>query len=266
MKSRNVILIVSANLAALLLLAVLMPYPMVSPGKLIDAHAELAGDCFACHTAFIGSAPAKCIECHELEKIGLETTKGLIIGGEKKNVAFHQELIEADCIACHSDHKGVQAFRPISQFSHGLLERTAQERCDGCHTHPGDALHQRIEENCGECHSQEDWKPATFDHERHFRFDSDHTTECVTCHVDDNFGGYTCYGCHEHSRSEIREEHVEEGISDYENCAECHRSGDEDEAKELMRSRGPRSEIEGLRYGRRESEHDEHKKRDDDDD
>ena len=37
---------------------------------------------------------------------------------------------------------------------------------------------------------------------------------CVTCHVDNDYSNYTCYGCHEHSRSKIREEHVEEGIHD----------------------------------------------------
>ena len=42
---------------------------------------------------------------------------------------------------------------------------------------------------------------------------------------------YTCYGCHEHSRSKIREKHVEEGITDYENCIECHRHGEADEGK-----------------------------------
>ena len=51
------------------------------------------------------------------------------------------------------------------------------------------------------------------------------------------FVDYTCYGCHEHSRSKIREEHVEEGIRDYENCVEGHRSGDEDEAKRIWRSK-----------------------------
>ncbi len=40
---------------------------------------------------------------------------------------------------------------------------------------------------------------------------------------------YTCYGCHAHSRSGIREEHLEEGIYRYENCVECHRSGEAEE-------------------------------------
>jgi hypothetical protein len=55
--------------------------------------------------------------------------------------------------------------------------------------------------------------------------------------MDNDYASYTCYGCHEHSRSKIRAEHIEEGIRNYENCVECHRSGDEDEAEWLWRSR-----------------------------
>lgn len=39
------------------------------------------------------------------------------------------------------------------------------------------------------------------------------------------------------THKKIFEEHVEEGIRDYENCVECHRSGDEDEAKRIWRSK-----------------------------
>ena len=51
-----------------------------------------------------------------------------------------------------------------------------------------------------------------------------------------------CYGCHEHTPANIRAEHEEEGIRDFENCVECHRdpgvepkksgrSGDRDRGK-----------------------------------
>ena len=238
MKNNIAIFIVAANLAILVLLAIIFPHLMISPGKPIEAHAELATDCFACHTPFIGSRPTKCISCHTVAEIGLKTTKGLDIDKEDKNVAFHQKLAEEDCVACHSDHKGVQAFRPIGQFSHQLLEPAVEKQCDSCHIDPDDDLHRKIEGNCSSCHTQERWTPATFEHDEYFRFDRDHTTKCSTCHIDENYRDYTCYGCHEHSRSEIREEHVEEGIDDYENCAECHRSGDEDEAKRIWRSTG----------------------------
>jgi hypothetical protein len=178
-----------------------------------------------------------CISCHEVADIGLKTTKGVPIDREKKNVAFHQKLVEEDCVACHSDHRGVRAFRPIGQFSHELVQSDLQEQCDGCHSNPGDALHQKIKGNCSQCHTQRAWLPATFDHERCFRFDRHHDTDCVTCHVNNDYANYTCYGCHEHSRSRIREEHIEEGICDYENCVECHRSGDEHEAERNWRAK-----------------------------
>ncbi len=265
MKNKTVILIVAVNLAALVLLAIFSPHLMISPGKPIDAHAEFAANCFACHTPFIGSTPEKCIACHKVAEIGIKTTKGLAIDKEEKNVAFHQKLTEEDCVACHSDHKGVQAFRPIGQFSHQLLEPAVEKQCDSCHVNPNDALHQKIEGNCSSCHTQERWTPATFDHEKYFRFDRDHTTECSTCHMNDDYINYTCYGCHEHSRSKIREEHVEEGIFDYENCVECHRSGDEDEAEYLWRAKRMKQGI--FRGGRSfyRREHDEDHGRHDDD-
>lgn len=253
MKTNKVLLIVAGNLAILVALAIFAPHLMITPGKTIDAHATIAKDCFACHTPFLGSSPAKCITCHKVAEIGLKTTKGLPIAKEEKNVAFHQKLIEEDCVACHSDHKGVQAFRPIGQFSHELIQSDLQEQCDSCHSSPGDALHLKIKGNCAQCHTQEAWLPATFEHEKYFRFDRHHDTDCATCHVNNDYGSYTCYGCHEHSRSKIRAEHVEEGIYQYENCVECHRSGDEDEAERIWRSKrfessgsGP---LDANRYG-----------------
>lgn len=237
MKNKAIIVVVTLNLIALVLLSIFVPHRMISPGKTIDAHAEIATDCFACHTTFIGSRPAKCIACHKTEEIGLKTTKGLPIDTEKKNVVFHQKLIEDDCVACHSDHKGVKAFRPISQFSHGLLEPTLQKQCNSCHANPGDALHLKLKGNCAQCHTQDAWMPASLAHEKYFRFDRHHDTQCATCHINEDYSTYTCYGCHEHSRSKIRKEHFEEGIKNYEICVECHRSGDEDEAKRIWRSK-----------------------------
>ncbi|MCW8905241.1 cytochrome c3 family protein [Sedimenticola sp.] len=262
MNKQRLTLIVAANLLVLVLLAIIAPQLMISPGNPVDAHAELSDDCFACHTPFIGSTAEQCIACHAVADIGLKTTKGIAIDKEQKNVAFHQKLVEEDCIACHSEHKGVQPFRPIGQFSHALLEVSVQEQCDSCHSNPPDALHRKIKGNCTQCHTNEAWLPATFEHDKYFRFDRDHDTECATCHINNDYAKYTCYGCHEHSRSKIREEHFEEGIRDYENCAECHRSGDEDEAKRIWRSGGYRSEmqrqLDGKEYNERNYRRREH--------
>ena len=61
--------------------------------------------------------------------------------------------------------------------------------------------------------------------------DRDHNTTCVTCHTGNDYKRYTCYGCHEHTPAKVRAEHEEEGIRDFENCVECHRSADEEPPK-----------------------------------
>ena len=80
---RPLLFVVAANLAALAVLAIGFPHLMISPGLPIEAHGELAEDCFACHTPFMGSTAEKCIACHDVAKIGLVTTKGVPIGKER---------------------------------------------------------------------------------------------------------------------------------------------------------------------------------------
>jgi hypothetical protein len=125
----------------------------------------------------------------------------------------------------------VQVFRPIGRFSHNLLKVARRDQCNGCHQAPIDPMHRGNVGTCGQCHSQQAWTPATFDHARLFSLTGDHEATCNTCHVGKDYATYTCYGCHEHTRSRIREQHMEEGIRDYENCVKCHRGGDDEEGE-----------------------------------
>jgi len=230
---RPLLTVIASSLVILLLLSFLLPQQMIAPGRLIDEHENFADDCFACHTPLFGSTANKCIECHTVDDIGIRTTTGKPVATNKQKVAFHQKLIEEDCVACHSDHRGVMAFRPDHMFSHEVLQTPARKECNACHDNPGDNLHRKIEGNCGQCHTSEAWLPATFEHDEYFRLDRDHDVECITCHLDNIYTDYSCYDCHEHSRREVRNEHREEGIQDFENCTECHRSADEDEAERI---------------------------------
>ncbi len=258
-------ILIIINLLACIFLVFLYPHLMVSPGILMEGHQDLTTDCLSCHTLFRGSSSEKCITCHSVDEIGLVTTKGVEIQNRKEiNVSFHQDLIEQDCVACHSDHQGMKVYRSIQRFSHELLSLSVQNHCDSCHQKPKDALHQKLAGNCDQCHSQTKWVPATFDHDKYFRFDSHHETECVTCHLNNNYSQYSCYECHEHSPSEIREEHLEEGIYDYDNCTECHRSGDEDEAERLWQSKSRQSDYRP--FNRKDFERRKHQRHDDDDD
>lgn len=225
---RWLLVLIAVNLLVVAVLTFVYPHLMVSPGALVSGHAELATDCFACHAPLRGASSGRCVACHALPDIGLRTTKGAPLAQRTAKTAFHQELIEQDCMACHSDHQGpLQTQRSRKPFSHALLRAPVRELCDSCHKAPTDSLHRQIKGNCKSCHSQERWKPATFDHDKQFVLDRDHAATCETCHTGNDYGRYTCYGCHEHRPDKVRKEHLEEGIRDFTHCVECHRSASE---------------------------------------
>lgn len=251
--SRTLKLLIAGNLIVLAVLAFVFPHLMVGPGKLIPGHQKLEADCFACHASFTGASSPRCVTCHKPADVGRLTTTGQPVTKPLTSTPFHQKLISQDCVACHSDHAGVKRFRQQGRFDHALLQKDARAQCQDCHKSPTDSLHRQITGNCSQCHNQDKWTPATFDHDKYFALDRDHNTRCVTCHVRNDYSRYTCYGCHEHTPANIRAEHIKEGIREYEKCVECHRSADEHDIR--MPGRGA---SEGGREGRggRRKDHD----------
>ena len=229
MKRPWLLTLISANLIALIVLVFVYPQFMVGPGPLIPEHQKLNSDCFACHAPLRGLAPARCVSCHALPDIGVRTTRGEPLGKSATKTSFHQDLITQNCVACHTDHAGPKLTQlRRKSFSHSLLRTATRDKCATCHEAPRNELHSGLAKSCGDCHSQEAWKPANFDHEKLFALVGDHVAPCTTCHVDANFSRYTCYGCHEHTPSRIRAEHAEEGIRNIENCVRCHRSANDE--------------------------------------
>ena len=229
--SRLLKFFLAANLTVLAVLVFIYPNLMVGPGKLIPGHKQLETDCFACHAPLAGADSARCVVCHKKADIGLLSTTGLPINKPLTTTPFHQKLLNQDCVACHSDHAGVKRFRPQGHFKHELLEVKTRAECLSCHKSPKDSLHQQITGNCSQCHSQEKWLPASFDHNKYFELDRDHNARCVTCHLVNDYSRYTCYGCHEHTLDNIRRKHVKEGIRKFDDCVECHRNADEDDIR-----------------------------------
>ena len=166
MKRPWLMAVIVANLLALVALVFVYPHLMISPGTLVGAHAELATDCFACHAALRGASSERCTACHATSDIGLRTTKGVPLPPAAGHVAFHQELIEQDCMACHSDHQGPKLTqRSRKPFSHALLRAETRDRCESCHSAPKNNVHRDLKASCASCHSTDRWTPATFKHE-----------------------------------------------------------------------------------------------------
>jgi hypothetical protein len=208
---RQLLLLGGGLLALVVAAAVAFPDAVLSPGDLSKSHAGLT--CFACHAPFRGP-DARCADCHDPKWIASPDAP-----------PFHFALIEDDCAACHTDHRGPAP--SVREFRHDLLRGDLRAGCGACHIRPFDEIHAGAADACGSCHGVKGWKPATFLHDG-FRFDRDHPATCRACHPASH-ASYTCYGCHEHAPGEVAEKHREMG--EFEDCARCHRSGDEIEAE-----------------------------------
>lgn len=228
---RTLKIVLLCNLLVITVLTFVYPNLMVGPGKLIPGHKQLERDCFACHSPLTGASSARCATCHKPADIGRLTSKGLPIVSKLTASTFHQELVSQDCVECHSDHAGVKRYHVQGNFNHALLKKETRDQCQTCHKALNDPLHQQITGNCSSCHTQDKWTPASFDHNKYFVLDRDHDTRCATCHVNNDYSRYTCYGCHEHTPANIRRKHIEEGIRQFDQCVECHRSADKDDIK-----------------------------------
>lgn len=193
----------------------------------LSFHTKLATvDCNTCHTDHKGIHPTDLIR-HFDHSLLPESEIAQCSNCHGKPTDQMHTLVSSDCGSCHI----TDGWTTSVKFDHDLIVSSDRENCSSCHLKPDDAYHQSVTGKCSECHTTLHWVPSTFDHSAYFIFDKHHTADCKTCHTNNDYSAYTCYGCHEHSESNIREEHLEEGIADFSDCASCHHSGDEDDAE-----------------------------------
>jgi hypothetical protein len=187
--------------------------------------------CFDCHTEHNGLSRenATLKFRHDVLAIELQNQCSKCHTPQKPSDDIHK-MLTMECSNCHSN----SAWKP-SHFKHELLGERKSE-CRSCHENkkPSDVLHKSFGRTiqCAQCHTADGWKPSTFNHTKYFRFDNNHPSECASCHeVNKTFEKYTCYNCHEHRPDKIEKEHLKEGIRNFTNCVECHRSGNKEEAE-----------------------------------
>jgi hypothetical protein len=164
-------------------------------------------DCYSCHKQndeHDGKFGTDCSTCHSLK-----SWDDAIFDHSKSNFALTGAHVKVACERCHENGK----FKGLD---------TA---CVSCHAEPAAHMGQ-FGTDCVACHSTDAWTPASFNGKHAFPLNHGEggTVSCATCHPA-NYTTYTCYGCHEHTEARISAKHLEEGISNFQNCVECHADG-----------------------------------------
>jgi mono/diheme cytochrome c family protein len=107
-------------------------------------------------------------------------------------------------------------------------------RCAACHEEPEVHI-GRFGLNCARCHSATAWTPAVLTrHNFLLNHGQEENLTCESCHAE-NYYTHSCYTCHDHTPEQMEQVHFkDEGIAEYNNCIECHPTGEPDEARKLM--------------------------------
>jgi hypothetical protein len=89
------------------------------------------------------------------------------------------------------------------------------------------------------CHTTNTSVWATFDHKfplNHGGGPKHKPKACSVCHQSsDDYGTYTCYGCHRHDPEKTRQKHLKKEIVEIDACARCHPAG--------RKQRGKKDEV-----------------------
>jgi hypothetical protein len=145
----------------------------------VTSHAQLAGDCEACHTPPWSSQTmaSRCVACHKDVGAEIRSRSGLhgkLVGG----------TTSPTCRGCHVDHRGAAAALTVGgpDFPHELTGYSlaghrdtsagAKVGCGDCH--PA-GLGRFDVGTCADCHARAN---AAFMREHRTRFGA----ECLTCH------------------------------------------------------------------------------------
>ena len=203
--------------------------------------------CNNCHlTSFKGTSTV-CANCH-LQKYQITTNPNHTVLG-----------ISNSCEQCHTTSAGWKpASFPLHNNYYPIMGShvSIANQCSNCHAgnynvkHNGCVSCHLVDYNnvtnpnhatakfpltCEQCHSQNLWKPSTFNHDGQYFpiYSGKHKGEwtlCTDCHVNQtNYKTFECINCHEHNKTSMDSEH--RGTASYiylsTACYNCHPTGSE---------------------------------------
>ncbi len=202
-------------------------------------------NCFKCHTpGKFNELDKNCVNCHKKDY-------------DKTTNPDHVKLkFSTNCTECHTTSPG---WSPTTfdhdkiyqlQGAHAKIKNDCRKchaqgysgtptECIGCHQSNYDATtnpdHKQLNfsTDCTQCHTQDAWQPATFDHDAKFFpiYSGKHNNQwnqCSDCHTDPNdYAKFSCIDCHEHEKTKTDEDH--NGVQGYiyasSQCYACHPDG-----------------------------------------
>lgn len=212
------------------------------------------GFSLAQHRQTAARRPFTCADCHPPDTFEFDARDCVECHSDYQRdfIITHVRDWGEDCQACHDGVRWAAQRFDHNQTAFSLAGEHEGITCTECHPetrayddfltgavtcfscHREDDVHDgELGTDCGTCHGANSWEGATFDHTFPLDHGSRSASKCAICHEDGprSYQTYTCYGCHEHTLAGIRSEHLEEGINDYDNCMECHPTGQEDEGE-----------------------------------
>ena len=190
---------------------------LLMPGRVIEGHADIEGDCVACHDVQSDLPQAVlCMSCHE--EVGDDRAA---------RTGFHGRFGAAqgnECVVCHTDHEGRDA--DIVQVDAGVFDHDFTDfpllgahlstSCSDCHA--GDQAYRDASATCGSCHAEVDvhdgalgeacqdchiegtWPETVFNHAKtEYPLSGAHdSVACVDCHRGNIFAQTptACASCH----------------------------------------------------------------------
>jgi hypothetical protein len=172
-----------------------------------DCHADIDAAFIKDHEAAFGN---DCLGCHD----GTGNTK---VDHDTFAFKLAGKHAAVPCEDCHKDARSLKQYQD------------APTDCYGCHA-KDDEHDGAYGRDCGSCHTAQGWDDVTFDHKV---FPLDHGSEekrptCETCHPNGT-DTYTCYGCHEHTQSNVVGEHEGQSLAELQDCVRCHQGGGDGE-------------------------------------
>ncbi len=180
---------------------------------LTGAHIGL--DCEKCHSNGYAGTSTYCFDCHQVDYQASANPDHASLnfpqncaschttdpGWTPASFDIHDDYyviqgahipIASDCAACHTN---------------GTYSNTPNT-CVGCHegdyneTNNPNHASAGFPVSCEDCHSQNTWQPANFDHDNFYELLGAHAqiaSDCGACHTNGNYSNTpnTCVGCHE---------------------------------------------------------------------